>query len=353
MGAGFLIMKIFHCDHCQGLVFFENVKCLTCGQALAYLPEAGRVATLKQGKGGRWWAGEREYRLCKNYNQANVCNWAVEAGDGHEFCGSCRLTRVIPDLKVAGNREAWYKLEVAKRRLVYGLLGLGLPVRSLEEDPQHGLAFEFLEDPGTGTLKTGHENGVIVINVAETDDAWREQTRNMLNEPYRTVLGHFRHESGHYYWDRLIKFGPRLKAFRGLFGDERQDYAVALQQHYALGAPGDWMQRFVSEYASAHPWEDWAETWAHYLHIVDTLEMAGACGLTLEPARRDEPQLTARDSRAGTFEQMMKDWSALTYVLNNLNRGMGLPDGYPFALSQGATGKLRFVHETVMGRQWQ
>jgi hypothetical protein len=345
-------MKIFHCDHCQGLVFFENVQCLTCGQALAYLPDAGRVGSLEDKGNGKWRALGREYRLCKNYNQANVCNWAVEGGDGRELCWSCRLTRVIPDLKVQGNREKWYRLEVAKRRLVYGLLALGLPVRSKAEDPARGLAFEFLADTGSGVV-TGHENGVIVINIAEADDAWREQTRRELGEPYRTVLGHFRHESGHYYWDRLIKNSVRWDGFRELFGDERSDYRAALERHYAQGAPGDWPQRFVSEYASAHPWEDWAETWAHYLHIVDTLEMAVACGLTLKPARRDEPRLAARDAQGATFEQMMQDWLALTYVLNNLNRGMGMPDGYPFALSEEAMEKLQFVHETIRDPRWR
>jgi hypothetical protein len=348
-------MKIFHCDHCQGLVFFENVRCVTCGHALAYLPDAGIVASLERGADGTWRARNAvaqgwEYRLCRNYDQANVCNWAVAKGDKHELCVSCRLTRVIPDLKVAGNREAWYKLEVAKRRLVYGLLGLRLPVRSKEEDGA-GLAFEFLADSGAGTLRTGHENGVVTINVAETNDAWREWTRNQLNEPYRTVLGHFRHESGHYYWDRLIKNGGRLEAWRKLFGDEQRDYTQALQEHYTNGAPANWQERFVSEYASAHPWEDWAETWAHYLHMVDTLEMAGACGLTLQPWRPDEPQLLQRDPGLGTFEQMMREWPALTYVLNNLNRGMGLPDGYPFALSEGAMGKLRFVHDAIAGKK--
>ena len=347
-------MKIFHCDHCQQLVFFENVRCVTCGHALAYLPDAGVVASLEEAGNGTWRARSAvaqgwEYRLCRNYNQANVCNWAVAKGDGHELCVSCRLTRVIPDLKVAGNREAWYKLEVAKRRLVYGLLSLRLPVRSQEEDAG-GLAFEFLADSGAGTLRTGHDEGVITINVAETNDAWREWTRNKLNEPYRTVLGHFRHESGHYYWDGLIKRGGRLEAFRQMFGDERRDYTHALEEHYATGAPTDWAARYVSEYASAHPWEDWAETWAHYLHMVDTLEMAAACGLTLQPWRRDEPQIAARGPGLGTFEQMARDWMALTYLLNNLNRGMGLPDGYPFALSEGAVGKLRFVHEAIMGK---
>jgi hypothetical protein len=347
-------MKVFHCDHCQGLVFFENVRCLTCGHALAFLPDVADVCSLEEAGNGKWRtvakaAQGREYRLCRNYDRENVCNWAVAAADGHEYCASCRLTRLIPDLTVAGNKEAWYRLEVAKRRLVYSLLGLRLPLLSKEEDPQRGLTFEFRADTAGGRVVMGHENGVIVINIAEADDAWRERTRNLLHEPYRTLLGHFRHESGHYYWDRLIKNGPRQGDFRRVFADERQDYNQALQIHYGRGAPTDWPKWYVTEYASAHPWEDFAETWAHFLHMADALETAAACGLTLRPARGDEPKLPAyTDGRAAeNFERMVADWRTLTYVLNNLNRGMGLPDAYPFALSDGAVGKLRFVWETI------
>jgi hypothetical protein len=345
-------MKIFHCDHCQGLVFFENVRCLSCGHELAYLPDVADLASLEPAGNGKWHARNslaqgHEYRLCQNYDQANVCNWAVTEPDGHAFCVSCRLTRVIPDLNVPGNKEGWYKLEVAKRRLVYGLLALGLSVRSQEEDPQTGLAFEFLANTHAEKVRTGHNQGVITVNVAEADDVLREKARNQMHEPYRTVLGHFRHETGHYYWDRLIRDSPRLEACRQLFGDDRRDYGEALQRHYAQGASADWQERFVSAYASSHPWEDWAETWAHFLHIMDTLEMAAACGLILNPARQDEPQLAARDTQVETFEHKMQDWLALTYVLNNLNRGLGQPDSYPFVLSQTVVGKLKFVWETV------
>ena len=140
-------------------------------------------------------------------------------------------------------------------------------------------------------MLTGHADGVITVNIAEADDAERERRRTAMHEPYRTLLGHMRHESGHYYWDRLIAGTPELDEFRSLFGDERADYAASLSTYYERGAPADWQERFVSAYASAHPWEDWAETWAHYLHMVDTLETAAACGLSLTPRRRDEPAL--------------------------------------------------------------
>jgi hypothetical protein len=347
-------LKIFHCAHCDQLVFFENVACTRCGHVLAYLPDLGLVASLEADGADLWRspllaAAGRSYRLCRNYREENVCNWAVPAQDASELCRSCRLTRTLPDLSAPGNREAWYKLEVAKRRLVYSLLGLHLPLQDKTEDSRRGLGFDFLAGVDGQPVLTGHDNGVITINVAEADDAQREQLRNALHEPYRTVLGHFRHEIGHYYWDRLIRDGPRLTAFRALFGDERQDYAASLQRHYADGASPDWQQRHVSAYASSHPWEDWAETWAHYLHMTDTLETAAACGISLEPRRANEPALEvpAAPHPAASFERLVTDWFPLTYVLNNLNRGMGLPDAYPFVLSSPALDKLGFVHETV------
>jgi hypothetical protein len=359
-------MRIFHCDHCQQLVFFENFQCVKCQRALAYVPEVMDLQSLDRAGDNLWQcvAGDEEpqnYRLCENYIKHNVCNWAVPAEDPNALCESCRLTQVIPDLSQPGYREAWYRLEVAKRRLVYSLLYLRLPVVNRQLDPEHGLSFEFLADePVAPNSKeppkpvfTGHDRGIITINIAEADDAEREKRRHELHEPYRTLLGHFRHEVGHYYWDRLVFNSTNLDTFRKLFGDEQADYGQALETHYQQGAPADWQQRFVSTYASSHPWEDWAESWAHYLHLVDMLETAAACGLSLRPDRTDEPTLKTvpqrRKAQLASFDRMIEDWFSLTYVLNNLNRGMGLSDGYPFVLSAPAIEKLRFVHD-VIGR---
>jgi hypothetical protein len=348
-------VKIFHCDHCDQLVFFENVRCLSCAHALAYAPDVDDVLSLEPADEESLWRSARAgvvgrtYRLCANYDRENVCNWAIPADDPETLCASCRLTRVIPDLTRPGHKEAWYRLEVAKRRLLYSLLRLRLPVASKTADPDRGVAFELLADTEEKPVLTGHRDGVITINVAEADDAEREQRRRQLHEPYRTLLGHFRHEIGHYYWDRLLARSDRLDAFRERFGDERDDYAAALQRHYDGGAPADWQERFISAYASSHPWEDWAETWAHYLHMTDTLETAAASGLSLRPRRADEPSLkTAGHERPlGPFEHKIEAWFPLTFVLNNLNRGLGLPDGYPFVLSAPVIDKLRFVHETI------
>ncbi len=349
-------MKAFHCTHCQNLVFFENVRCLSCERQLAYLPDRAVMAAIEPAGDGLWRAdGAREppYRLCRNYEQHNVCNWAVPAGDPQPLCASCRLTHVIPDLASPENKLAWYRLEVAKRRLVYTLRGLKLPVSPRCNAGDGGLAFEFLDAPpgGGDPVLTGHDDGVIVINIAEADDVKREQQRQQQHEPYRTLLGHFRHEIGHYYWDRLIRSGTRLGQFRRIFGDERAGYGECLRRHYADGPPANWQVRFISAYAAVHPWEDWAESWAHFLLIADTLETAGAAGLSLNPTRADEPALAPPEDplapQPTPFERMIEDWLPLTYVLNSLNRGLGLPDGYPFVLTPPILDKLRFIHETI------
>jgi hypothetical protein len=345
-------VKSFHCDHCGALVFFENVQCVSCGRSLAFLPDQLDVCSLDAAQGGLWKSADGStYRLCANYVQQNVCNWAVQADDPQELCVSCRLTTVIPDLTQPNQQSNWYKLEQAKRRLLYSLVNLSLPIASKEADPERGLAFEFRTastEPDAEPVLTGHANGTITVNADEADDAEREKRRLQLHEPYRTVLGHLRHESGHYYWDRVLANDyARLARFRELFGDEREDYGAALSRHYEQGAPADWQERFVSAYCSAHPWEDWAETWAHYLHLSDTLETAALSGVTLRPVRRDEPSLSARAHEPENFDRMIRDWLALTYVLNNLNRGLGLADAYPFVLSAPAIDKLRMVHDVI------
>ncbi len=341
-------MRVFHCDVCAQTLYFENSDCIKCGHTLAYLPELGAMTALAPAASeGRWqvlcatWQGG-EVRLCENYVGPGVCNWAVPDTDPESLCQSCRLTRVLPDLDVPGNRQAWAKLETAKRRLVFTLLDLGLPL--------DGLEYRFMADQvhAPGSILTGHDNGIITINIAEADDLERERRRLALHEPYRTVLGHLRHEVGHYYWDRLIRDAGLEAAFRKCFGDERQDYAAALQRHYDQGPPVGWQDEHVSAYASTHPWEDWAESWAHYLHMITALDTAAHCGLGVQPHRDDEPRLTldaAEPQHRRSFDRLIADWLALTYVLNNLDRSLGLSDSYPFVLAQPVIRKLRFIHE--------
>jgi hypothetical protein len=354
-------MKTFHCDECQNLVFFENDYCLNCKHPLAYLPDQATMAAVPQRSDGVWRLkgaadSDQSYRLCANYQNNNVCNWAVPQSDPDPFCRSCRLTHVIPDLSRT-DQEVWYRLEVAKRRLIYGLLSLHLPVSKQDANTAGGVAFCFLENAqgpngDSSRVLTGHNNGIITINIEEVDDIKREQQRLQHKEPYRTLLGHFRHEIGHYYWDTLIAGTDALDAFRARFGDERVDYAAALQRHYSAGPPPDWADSFISAYATCHPWEDWAESWAHFMHITDSLETAGAVGLSLTPRRPDEPAFMARadtaESVVASFDRMIEEWLSLSYVLNNLNRGLGLADSYPFVLCPAVIEKLRFVHDTVI-----
>lgn len=347
-------MKVFRCTHCRHVVFFENTRCLSCDSRLAFVPTHSTMVAIEPLPDGLWrphlrGLAKRRFRLCRNYSEQNVCNWVVPAEDPDLLCASCRLTQVIPNLDTPGNREAWFKLEAAKRRLLYTLMQLRCPIRGRAEDPAHGLAYRFLEDESPEKpVLTGHSRGIITVSVAEANDAERERRRLQMHEPYRTLLGHFRHEVGHYYWERLVREAGRVEAFRALFGDERADYAAALGSYYYSGPPADWPQRFVSAYATSHPWEDWAESWAHYLHMSDMLDTAADCGLSLTPRRRDEPTLLrARSGTTEPFERLIADWFPLTYLLNNLNRSMGLADGYPFVLSTPAIEKLRFVHETI------
>jgi hypothetical protein len=338
-------MKTFHCDACSGPLFFENSLCTRCNVTVGYFPDRDEMGDIKEGR----------HRPCRNFAVEQVCNWTIPADDPSEYCLSCRLTRVIPDLERPGYRALWQRAEMAKRRLIHGLLDLGLPVVGKDVDEEQGLAFEFLADDPEAeqTVLTGHADGVITLNIAEADDAERERRRLQLHEPYRTLLGHLRHEVGHYYWNLLIRDSERLPGFRRVFGDERADYAESLKRHYDEGAPADWQGNFVSSYASSHPWEDWAETWAHYLHMADSLDTASASGIALQRTdRRDTavgrvtPLRTSDD-----FGGMISNWMALTCVLNNLNRSMGMQDAYPFALPEPALAKLRFIHELVSGAE--
>lgn len=350
-------MKAFHCDLCGNLVFFENVQCLKCDHALGFLPELIDLSTLEPAPNDTWRAltpaaqGAR-YRQCRNGTQHQVCNWMVRLDDPDPFCVACRLNDVIPDLEVGGNLERWRKLEAAKRRIVYTLRRLGLSMAGAPAEGRPSLRFRFLGRPGHGPLPlTGHSQGTITINIAEADDEERERLRIHLHEPYRTLLGHLRHEVAHYYWDQLISWTPQLTRFRQLFGDEEWSYDAAVWRHYQCGPPADWQTRHISAYASAHPWEDWAETWAHYLHIVDTVETAASFGITLNPAHPDAKAMSADPMKVAepdtSFTSVLEHWLPLTRALNSLNRGMGLPDLYPFVLSAPAIEKLQFVHEVV------
>ncbi|MBT8421397.1 MAG: putative zinc-binding metallopeptidase, partial [Gammaproteobacteria bacterium] len=246
-------MKTFHC-RCGQPLSFDNTRCLRCGESVGYDPLS--VAFLVP--------DPAVHRHCANRTEHGVCNWLVAADDTNPLCLSCRMTRVIPDLSRFGNPGRWRVLENAKRRLLYSLLQLGLPLHEDIHGGHPALAFQFLEDRGANPMvaeeyvRTGHASGVITINVAEADDVQREITRSLMNEAYRTPLGHCRHESGHYYFDRLIGLGSRDQAFMARFGDPRRDYDAALSAYYAFPPSHAIEAGFISLYAQAHPLEDWA-----------------------------------------------------------------------------------------------
>jgi hypothetical protein len=256
----------------------------------------------------------------------------------------------VPNLSDPDAIDSWRRLEIAKRRLVYTLIELGLPLDSKENQPETGLAFAFKQEgPDGERVLTGHCDGLVTINIREADAPSREQTRVRLGERYRTLLGHFRHESGHYYWDRLLKDSSSLQDFRALFGDESFDYDAAVKQHYSSPRQ-NWADEFVSAYATMHPWEDWAETWAHYLHMVDTLETARSYDLVIKPKAVGgamSEAVAAGRVQFDNFDDLIAAWVPFTVALNSLNRSMGLPDIYPFVLADRVIEKLRFVHQVI------
>jgi hypothetical protein len=350
-------MKLFECQNCGHPLYFENTRCESCGLRLGYLPARGTISALKPEQDlWRALAAPRErYRFCANAAH-DVCNWLVNAQHSESFCAACRHNRMIPDLSAPDNLAHWRMIEFAKHRLFYTLLKLRLPLVTKIEDPD-GLAFDFIAEPATpaaGPVMTGHDNGLITINLAEADDAERERQRHQMGEPYRTLLGHFRHEIGHYYWSRLVANSDRLQEFRDVFGDERKDYGTALQEHYANGPPVDWPNHFVTSYASAHPWEDFAETWAHYFHMVDTLETAGAFGMSLRPKVTKGSDYATKidfDVHQAEMDRIIEAWLPLTFAVNSINRSMGLPDLYPFVLAPTVIAKLTYVHDRIRAQR--
>lgn len=341
-------------------MFFENTQCTMCGSRLGYLPDLATVSVLQTRDSEVWHpigpqAEQKYYRMCQNYASQSVCNWMIPVEQDNLWCQACRLNHTIPDLSFPNNKTLWLRLEIAKRRMLYGILRLGLPVISKDESPQQGLAFDFLAGSNglfheDHAVLTGHLQGLITVNIAEADDAAREKHRQDMDEPYRTLLGHFRHEIGHYFWQRLIIEQNRLEQFRQTFGDERQDYDNSMMRYYQQ-SHSLWQNSFVSRYASSHPLEDWAETWAHYLHIVDTLETAAEFGIKIAPRSSNSDQLNAiptMDSyQTKNFDEIVEHWLPLTYAVNSINRSMGQPDLYPFVLSPVVINKLRWIHWVI------
>lgn len=354
-------MRTFHCV-CGNTVFFKNTRCGRCERRLAFAPDRRELIAVERAGSGVWRAPDgAQYRRCKNDVTHDICNWLVPVADDNPLCASCRLTEWAPDLTEPRQRMYVYRLESAKRHLLYTLYQIGLPIRTKAEDPDWGLAFRFETDRDPDTefvhpvadaerVWTGHASGTITINLAEADHVARVRMREAMRERYRTLLGHFRHEIGHYFWATLVDGTDALEPCRALFGDERADYAKTMARYYKRGAPRDWAEQFISPYASAHPWEDWAESFAHYLHMVDTLRTANDFGFVVRGRAVPAAPYPDEDVAGASFDSLMDDFVQLTIGLNAISRSMGVSDLYPFVLCRPAKEKLRFVHELLQAR---
>ncbi|MDY8110841.1 putative zinc-binding peptidase [Fulvimarina sp. 2208YS6-2-32] len=357
-------MKLFSCPSCNQVVFFENVVCEKCGHSLGYAANSDEMISLDPDHGiwkaaGTNGAG-KSWKYCDNY-QYGVCNWLVDGESPNKYCKACAHNVTVPDTSNPENVRLWGQMEIAKRRLFYAIERLGLPLVTRDEH-EEGLGFDFLaeDDSVKGNVMTGHDLGLITIALAEADDAERVKRRESMGEPYRTLLGHFRHEVGHWYWDRIVRDGNpgALEACRAVFGDDTEDYGEALKRHYENGPKPNWQDEYVSSYAGAHAWEDFAETWAHYLHIVDTLEVGHSFGVVVDPRVADQGLLTTRIdfdpyARETSIEQLTDAWFPLSASLNSFNRAMGHNDLYPFVLSPAVVAKLGFMHDLVRRRAGQ
>ncbi len=344
-------MKIFQCPQCSHPVYFENTLCLKCGSSLGFLGSRQEMILID----GNSYAADPNYRYCANYYQ-HACNWMVRKDDPIELCQACNLNRTIPDLSIPEHVGKWQKLEVAKHRLVYSLLKLNVDLNAANNARVPGLAFDFLSHHSGNQHKkvmTGYLNGLITINLDEADNVHREYIREKFSEPYRTLIGHFRHETGHYFWEKIIRENDqKLAQFRWLFGDDTRDYNQALQAYYNRKAGFQWQHQYISEYASSHPLEDWAETWAHYLHVMDTLETAFYFGMVLRPKLDDNTSMSMSSDfdpyTEKDFKRIIDAWLPMTYAVNSINRSMGLQDLYPFVISEQVLNKLSFVHNALL-----
>jgi hypothetical protein len=328
-------VRDFNCPNCGQRLSFENSLCLSCRSQLGFSLDDMALLVIAPGVDttGRGAVDSGQYQLCANLYVAE-CNWLVEKGPVRQLCTSCALTRTRPNDSDTKALAAFAAAEKAKRRLIAELHELKLPI--------DGLAFDLLSSEFE-KVTTGHHNGVITLDLAEGDDVHREQLRVAMDEPYRTLLGHFRHEIGHYYFYRLV--GPSQaysQRFRELFGDPDTDYQDALDRHYNEGAPPGWKDTYVSSYAAMHPAEDWAETFAHYLHIRDALDTAAAFGFAPAGAT-----LERRSLGPSGFDTIIEMWLPLAWALNMVNRSMGKEDLYPFVLPPPVLDKMRLIHVII------
>ena len=336
-------MGRFCCDRCGREVDFEASSCPECTAPLGYVPDQQTLRALTPLADGVSFAlsgDAAEYWRC--LNAAWGCNWMVPAGMGSTWCRSCALTRGRPDVARSDAVDAWMLAEASKRRLVHQLDQLALPVEPRSAATPNGLAFDLVHVPGERGL-TGHLDGVVTIDLTEADPVVRDELRRRLGEPYRTLIGNLRHEIAHHYWHRLVDQSGHLTRFRDLFGDERADYAPALERHYATPDVAWDEHRFITRYAQAHPHEDWAETFAHYLHVVDLVDTANAYRLVAS----GPSSLTTPMGEQRTFMPILRRWQPLARALDHLADAVGSARLYPIDPVGAVVDKLEFVHACI------
>jgi hypothetical protein len=377
-------MKTFKCD-CKAdqILFFESTICVACERVVGLVDKFDKVEPydLDEASGQYFKMAEPDirYQKCDNHADYKTCTGMVNLstfvpveGEEEVLCFACRFNETIPDLSIVEHIPLWKKMEVAKRRALYTLKAMKLPLETIVQNPESGLSFDFttdrdVNDHFASTLKnqqavfTGHDCGHITINLAEADDVARSHIKLAMGEKYRTLLGHFRHELGHYYFDKLISGSPQKHALcKQYFGDDELSYKDAMDKHYKDGAPENWRDAYISEYATMHAYEDWAETWSHYMHIMDTLETAknfSITGSTIGNAEETEevedltlPQDAYFFSAQTSITNILDTWTDFAIILNSLNRSMGMSDAYPFVLTQPVRTKLAFIHHAIHNR---
>lgn len=351
-------MRPYACPNCSRPNHFEVRVCPNCSFTLGYDPHSDQLLFLGD-DATRWRdasGAPHDVVVCANNNEYAVCNWLVPSVGDEPLCLACKHNHTIPDLTGPTVPERWAKIEAAKRRLFHTLLHMNLPIETQAEAEANGtapgLTFDFLYDPegeatGTVQITTGHEEGLVTLNILEADDVQREKMRTRLGEPYRTLLGHFRHEVGHYYWARLIEDTGEVEAFREVFGDERISYEEAMKKHYGESGSG-WSADFVSSYATMHPWEDFAETFAHLMHIIDALATLDGFGMRMTKWREDEAQpVVDFDPYHADTRRLVAEWGPFAFAENAINRSMGQPDLYPFHLSEAIVAKLDYINRLL------
>ena len=341
-------MKVFQCGYCLHPLYFENASCEKCGHLCGYRSEGRTMLTFDHISLPL--ISDREktaYKFCQNHAHG-VCNWVIPLESTDKFCSACKLNRTIPVLRNAKNFKKWQHLEIAKHRLIYQLQKIGLPLPSKMENEDDGLCFDFVSRAMDPKLMTGHARGVITILISEANNAEREKRRKALDEPYRTLIGHLRHEVGHYFWKRLIFTNQKvLDEYRAIFGDERLSYADSLEAYYKKPNDNNWQANFISQYATAHSWEDWAETWAHYLHIMDMEETAFFFKLKVGMDNETETKVSVDPYSVQNFDEIVKTSVPLTFAVNSISRAMGHQEVYPFTLTPSIIDKLKFIHKLL------